>query len=235
MLLVNLISFCALSQEKKKPRMHTWIGIGPSVIKYKINLLHSADPKPKSAVSFFVHEEIYIRNWASLVSGLGYFGHGLGFSSYYFKPDELKLYNGEFNYTYSMRLHELQIPMKLKIDFSKNKQSRKAIFVQTGLVVRNVFSGSLEVTEAKTGKLVYYGDPSHRFYSTLVGGKWGSNVELSIGYSKKVGTGKNAMFFSMNYLRQLNQSYIEPKSSGFFAADLKHTSSGIQFILGFEF
>ena len=233
--LIVVLFFPGLSQEKKKVKCNTWIGFGPSIVKYKINAQHAADAKSKAALHFFIHEELRIRPWASLVSGIGYFGQGLGFSSYYFKPDVLNLYTKEFNYNYEMRLHELNIPFQLKANFNRNTQSKKTFFLQSGLVLRNVFAGTLEVTEQKTGKLIYYGDPEHQFLSTILGKNWGSNFDISFGYRGQFGDGKTGMFFRTIFSKQLNQSLIVPQGTGSFTNDLRHSSTGISFVLGLVF
>ena len=98
----------------KARSVRTRIMIAPVISFYKINKNHASGVAQRMSGIISMKEEFRLNSSHTMFLSIGaeYFIHGLKFSSYYFKPDSLQLYDGEMKYAYNLYMHELDIPIQ---------------------------------------------------------------------------------------------------------------------------
>lgn len=84
---------------------------------------------------------------AFFLFGAEYMVHGINFNSYYFKPDSIQLYTGNMDYKYALNIHELDIPLQLKLSFTKENNSLYSPYVMIGYHFRTLLFSELTVSQ----------------------------------------------------------------------------------------
>ena len=109
-------TFYKMSTMGESRIVRTRLMIAPVLSFYKINRNHADSPHQKMSGLFSLKEEVrlnYKHNMYFLF-GVEYMVHGLNFNTYYFKQDSIQLYTGNFNYSYSLYMHEIDIPLQFE-------------------------------------------------------------------------------------------------------------------------
>lgn len=170
--------------EKKSPIARTRIMIAPVISFYKINKNHSSGARQKMSGVFCIKEEFRLNHQHTMFFSIGaeYFVHGVNFFSYYFKPDSLQLYNGEMNYSYDLYIHELDIPLQLKISFKRENNSLVTPYVMFGYHLRTLLFGMVKVKE--NGEQIVKKQEDLVFKNPLIGKHNNPFVSLTVGIQK---------------------------------------------------
>ncbi|MGZ3929880.1 MAG: hypothetical protein ACXVPQ_00665 [Bacteroidia bacterium] len=136
-------------KKSKEPRVRTRLTVSPIVSFYTINEHHAKNPRQKMSGSVSLKEEIRLNNRHNtfLLFGIEYMVHGLNFNSYYFKPDSIQLYDGNFKYTYSLYIHEIDVPIQLKYSFTRENNSLVSPYIMIGYHFRTLLFGDLTVKQ----------------------------------------------------------------------------------------
>jgi hypothetical protein len=98
---------------------------------------------------------------AFFLFGVEYMVHGMNFNSYYFKPDSIQLYTGEMNYKYALNVHEIDVPVQLKLSFARENNTLFSPYFMIGYHFRTLLAGNLtvsqdgQIVEAKKEKLEF--------------------------------------------------------------------------------
>lgn len=131
----------------------TRIAIAPVISFYTINTNHATRPTQKMSGIFSIKEEFRLNYQHTMFFSIGaeYFVHGLNFNSYYFTPDSLQLYDGDMKYAYSLYIHELDIPLQLRISFNRENNALFSPYIAIAYHLRTMLFGSLNVKENGEG------------------------------------------------------------------------------------
>jgi hypothetical protein len=136
----------------KKPTgalAHTRVMIAPVISFYKTHPNHASAPKQKMSGLFSIKEEWRLNRKHNFFfsAGLEYLVHGLNFFSYYFKKDSLQLYDGELDHKYSLYMHELTVPLQVRISFNREDNHLYSPYIVMGYHYRTILSSFLKVTK----------------------------------------------------------------------------------------
>src|SRR5437588_299405 len=69
------------------------------------------------------------------------------FFTYYFKPDSIQLYNGNMNYLYSLYIHEIDVPIQIKLSNKRENNALLTTYVMFGYHFRTLLFGNLRVSQ----------------------------------------------------------------------------------------
>ncbi len=141
--------FISSNKNLKDPLIRTRVAIAPLISFYTVNQNHAQNPYQKMSGLISIKEEIRLneKHTIFLLIGIEYMAHGLNFNSYYFKPDSLKLYSGNMNYSYSLYIHEIDIPIQAKYSFTRENNSLVTPYIMIGYHFRTILQGTLQVKQ----------------------------------------------------------------------------------------
>lgn len=177
----------------KSKLLRTRIMVAPVISFYKVNKNHASGVSQKMSGLFSIKEEFRLNASHTVFFSIGaeYFVHGLKFFSYYFNPDSLQLYDGEMNYSYNLYVHELDIPLQMKISFTKENNSKFSPYVVFGYHLRTLLFGGLKVK--RDGEAVVSKKENVIFKNPLISNKCNPFLSVAIGIqanrpnTKKIG------------------------------------------------
>jgi len=184
----------------KARSVRTRIMIAPVISFYKINKNHASGVAQRMSGIISMKEEFRLNSSHTMFLSIGaeYFIHGLKFSSYYFKPDSLQLYDGEMKYAYNLYMHELDIPIQLRISFKKENNSIFAPYLVMGYHLRTFLLSNVKVKQE--GEQVIKKESDIRFKNPLFSNKLNPFVSLSLGIqTNKPNTNKLGYFAEIGF------------------------------------
>jgi hypothetical protein len=226
-------SAASFAQRSKYSGNGIRINFGPVLGFYTINTNHASSPIQKmSAVVGFKRERRISRDYKTFfLSGIDYFFHGLNFQSYYFKKDSLKIYDKNFNYTYSVFIHELNLPLQFKYLLRSENNSLFSPYVSVGYHLRYLLPGKLKVSQ--NGNVIKEDDSNLKFKNPLILKELNAFVSLSIGWQKNsLTTSKGSFFAEINYRYAFSPVFFEHDYS---ASSLFINSTHAALLLGLKF
>ncbi len=207
--------------------------LGPALGFYSINPNHAAEPKQKFNFLIGLNKEFSLsRDYKSfLLVGVDYFFHGLGFKSYYFTPDTLKLYDKNFAYDYSLLVNELQLPVQFKYLFKPEHNSLFSPYLCVGYHLRYLLPSNLKVS--------YYGNVQKeevadlKFKTPLFDDQINAAVSLSFGWQKNsLASSKGSFYVEANLRYNFSPYYFE---KDYAASSLYINSTHLILQLGIRF
>ena len=207
--------------------------LGPSVAFYKINSNHAQLVSSKMSAFAGFRKQIRCDKFHKtfFLTGLDYFFHGLNFNSYYFKPDSIKLYDKKFNYTYSVFIHEIHLPLQIKYSFTPENNSLFSPYAMIGYHLRILLPANVKVSQG--GAVQAEKTEELKFKNSLYGNDVNSFVSVSLGWQKNaVNHSKFGFFAEINYRYGFSQYYFQ---SNYSASALYINSSHLSFYLGLNF
>jgi hypothetical protein len=139
--------FSYMSKPGDTRMVKTRIMIAPVISFYKVNGHHASNPHQKMSGLVSIREEIRLtekHNMFFLV-GVEYMVHGVNFNSYYFKQDSIQLYTGDMNYQYSLYMHEVDVPLQLKLCFNHENNAVFTPYFIAGYHFRTLLDANLKV------------------------------------------------------------------------------------------
>ncbi|MBL7896409.1 MAG: hypothetical protein JNK50_14020 [Bacteroidia bacterium] len=179
---------------KRVRNFRTRITIAPLINFYKINKNHATTPSQKMSGLISVKEEVRLNQSHNMFLSLGaeYMIHGMNFNSYYFRPDTIRLYNGEMNYAYSLYIHELDFPLQLRISFNRENNAQYSPYMAMAYHLRVLLQGDLKVKQ--DGNVIEKKPEKITFRNPLLNEKCNPFVSLTLGIQKN-NPDKNKMGF----------------------------------------
>lgn len=207
--------------------------LGPAIGFYKINTNHAEDPRQQiSALVGFNKEFRLSKDYRSFfLVGADYFFHGLNFKSYYFSPDTIKIYDKNFNYAYTLFIHELNIPFQFKYLFKPENNSLFSPYLAVAYHLRYLLSSQLEVTQE--GNLIKADSPELKFKTPLLTDQLNAAVSVSAGWQKNKRTNSKGSFYTeLNFRYGFSPYYFETDYS---ASSLFINSLHLTLQLGLKF
>lgn len=182
--------------EGKSPRMRTRIMIAPSISFYKINPNHATGAKQKMSGLFSIKEEFRLNDAHNLYFMIGaeYFLHGVNFYSYYFKPDSIKLYNGNMDYAYNLYIHEIDIPLQMKFSFKHENNALVTPYFMLGYHIRTLLFGGLKVKE--NGNEILKKQVDLDFKNSFISTRNNSFLSVALGVQKNKPNNTKRCFFA---------------------------------------
>lgn len=217
----------------KSPIVRTRVSLASAVSFYKINRNHAGTPNQKASGLFCIKEEIRINRSHTMFLCIGaeYFLHGLSFNSYYFTPDSIQLYNGEMNAKYSLYIHELDIPLQLKISFRKENNTLMTPYVMIGYHYRTLLFGNVKVKEDDIEMVKKQTDIT--FKNPLFSNKCNPFMSLTFGVQKnKPNDTRHCLFAEISYRQGFSPYLLKEK---FTPSSLYINGSHLTFGIGVKF
>ena len=213
--------------------VRTRVMIAPVLSFYTINKNHASNPQQKMSGLFSLKEEVrlnYKHNMYFLF-GVEYMVHGLNFKSYYFKPDSIQLYKGDMNYTYSLYMHEIDIPLQLKLCFSHENNAIFTPYFMIGYHLRTLLDANLKVKQ--DGELVYKTYEVVSFKNQLITKRNNPFVSVTLGIQKNnLKTYKSCIFAEITYRYGFSPYLLK---DSFAPSSLYITGNHLNLGLGFKF
>ena len=168
----------------KSPLMRTRASISPVISFYRINKNHAGTPSQKMSGLISVKEEIRLneKHTVFFLIGAEYMVHGLNFASYYFKPDSIHLYTGSFDYTYSLYIHEIDIPIQMKLSFGHENNKIFTGYFMLGYHFRELITGKLKVKQ--NGEVIEKKNVDVTFKNPLITPRNNPFISLTLGLQK---------------------------------------------------
>ncbi len=179
---------------KRVRNFRTRIAVAPLISFYKINKNHATTPTQKMSGLISVKEEVRLNQSYNMFLSLGaeYMVHGMNFNSYYFKPDTIRLYDGEMSYAYSLYIHELNFPIQLRVSFNRENNAQYSPYMAMAYHFRTLLQGSLKVKQ--DGNVIEKRAEEITFKNPFLDKKCNSFVSFTVGIQKN-NPDKNKMGF----------------------------------------
>jgi hypothetical protein len=207
--------------------------LGPAIGFYTINTHHASDAQQKFSALIGINKEFRMSHdyKSFILIGIDYFFHGLGFKSYYFPPDSLKLYDKNFNHDYYLQIQELQLPVQFKYLFRPEHNSLFSPYLCVGYHLRYLLTGKVQVS--------YYGTELKneaaeiKFKNPLLTDALNAGVSLSLGWQKNsLASSKGSFFAELSYRYNFSPYYFE---KDYAASSLYTNSTHLILQLGIRF
>lgn len=231
--LLSLASVPPAFPSKRKASNGVRVEFGPSLGFYTLNTRHAVNPS--QGLSFLLgakYETRADRSFRTFFSaGVDYFMHGVNFKSYYFGNDSIQLYTKTYAYYYSLYIHEVQVPLQLKLLFKRADNSPSSAYAIIGFHVRYLVTSNLRVSE--DGTLVKKDAPSLSFKTPLFDQHVNSFVSVGFGWQRNSKSGSKGNFFAEASLRTGVTPYSF--SRPYAASSLYISSTHALLLLGFKF
>jgi hypothetical protein len=206
------LALCTLSEADNNPifkkmqvmgesrLVRTRIMLAPVISFYKINANHASNPHQKMSGLFAIKQEVRLTHKHNmyLLYGAEYMVHGINFNSYYFKPDSIQLYTGEKNYSYSLYVHEIDVPIQIKLCFNHENNARFTGYFMAGYHFRILLDGNLKVKQ--DGETVHKTYEVITFKNPLFSKRNNPFVSATLGIQKNdLKTFKHCVFAEVTY------------------------------------
>ncbi|HPQ08973.1 MAG TPA: hypothetical protein PK995_07070 [Bacteroidia bacterium] len=166
--------------------------------RYNYNTFHSSSLSTGISYMIGFHQEFALNKLKQkdfLSFGVEYLYHSYSFRSYYFTQDTFRYYNGQMNYSYSIKQNELCIPLLYKHNFSNENNDLQGIYFQVGYVYRLLLPSTMYVSYDGQNIDVEKFHPT--FKNPVVYQNGNSYAHLSIGFQKNNPQGKMKFYFEI--------------------------------------
>lgn len=187
------------------------VDIAPAFGFYSINKNHAQDARPKLSAAIGFKKEFRLGNEfrTYFLIGVDYFFHGLSFKSYYFNPDSLKLYDKSFGYTYSLFIHEIDIPFQFKYLLKREDNGLYSPYVSVAYHIRYLLPGTLKVKQ--NGEVIKSDDMDLKFKNSLFSDKINAFVSAGIGWQKNhlSSSSRGSFFAELNFKYGFSSYYFQ--------------------------
>ncbi len=211
----------------------TRLFFGPAVGFYTINKNHAINPVQRTSVLAGLRREQRIGQEFKtyLLFGVDYFFHGVGFNSYYFKPESLKIYDKSFAYRYNLSFHELNLPLQFKYLFKREDNSLFSPYAVAGYHLRYLVFTQLSISGE--GNEVHSDQPDLQFKNPLLWNKLNSAVSIGLGWQKnRISRSRGSFFVEVNFRYCFSPYYFE---ADYAPSSLFINSTHIHLLLGLKF
>ena len=213
--------------------IRTRLMIAPVISFYKVNNNHAANPHQKMSGLFSLREEVRLtyKNNMFFLFGVEYMVHGVNFDSYYFKPDSIQLYTGDMTYQYSLYMHEIDVPIQLKLCFNHENNAIFTPYFIMGYHFRTLLDANLKVKQ--NGEVVHKTYEVITFKNQLFSKRNNPFVSITFGLQKNnLKTYKNCVFAEITYRYGFSPYLLK---DSFTASSLYITGNHLNVGFGFKF
>lgn len=213
--------------------IRTRVTLGPVISFYKINRNHASAPQQKMSGLISLREEVRLNHKHNMffLFGIEYMVHGVNFNSYYFKQDSIQLYTGDMNYKYSLYMHEIDVPLQLKLCFNHENNARFTPYVILGYHLRTLLDANLKVKQ--DGETVHKTFEVIEFKNKLFTKRNNPFVSLTLGIQKNnLKTFKNCIFAEITYRYGFSPYLLK---DSFTPSSLYISGNHLNVGLGFKF
>lgn len=181
-------------------RMKTRVSFSSCIGFYSTNKNYTVDTRQKMALCLSVKQEIQLNKQKTdfILIGLNYMWHGLTYNSYYFKPDSIQLYYGNKNYNYSLRIHEINLPIQYKMSLKRENNKISSPYLLFGYFFRYLVSAKADITQ--NGQAIMNDKVALKFKNAIITKRNNAFLNIGIGYQKNAKSGPTAVFAEANFL-----------------------------------
>jgi hypothetical protein len=225
--------FFKMSSMGESKVMRTRVMIAPVLSFYTINKNHASNPRQKMSGLVSIKEEVRlnVKHNMFFAFGVEYMVHGVNFNSYYFKPDSIQLYTGDMNYAYSLYIHEIDIPLQLKLCFNHENNARVTPYFMIGYHLRTLLDANLKVS--RDGETVYKTYEVVTFKNKLFTSRNNPFVSVTLGIQKNnLKTYRNCVFAELTYRYGFSPYLVK---DSFTASSLYISGNHLNVGFGFKF
>ncbi|MBX3163328.1 MAG: hypothetical protein KF900_02515 [Bacteroidetes bacterium] len=182
---VVIFPFFSFAQTQKKNNGNR-VHFGPAIGFYTINKNHAASPTQRMSALIGYSREIMLGNSFKtfFLFGADYFAHGLNFRSYYFEPGNIHVYNKSFDYTYSLFIHELNIPVQFKYLFKRENNSIRSPYISVGYSLRYLLPFSILKVSQNGNVSASDANLDLKFRTPLFYSKLNSFITAAVGWQR---------------------------------------------------
>jgi len=225
--------FIFISKKSSNSVRKTRVMIAPVISFYQTNKNHASGAHQKMSGLVSIKEEWKLTQKHNFFFSLGveYMIHGLNFNSYYFKQDSIRLYNGNMDYTYSLYMQEIDVPLQTRISFLPDNNNLYSPYVVFGYHFRTLLNGNLSVKQ--NGEKIEHKSESINFKNPLLSPKCNPFLSLTIGVQQNNPNTTNKGFFAELTYRWGFSPYL--LQDQFTASSLYITGNHLSLGLGYRF
>lgn len=207
-------SLFTVEAQRAKGGHGTIISAGPVIGFYRLHTNHAVNPSRKTSVVAGIRREVRVdRSYRTYIQfGAEYMVHGLNYRSYLFDPDTIKLYDKSFPMQYALYVHEVNIPLQLKVLFNRGDNRLFSPYASVAYHLRYLIQGNLEVTDF--GNRLKKDFPEMQFRNHLFNKHVNAFLSAGIGWQRNKISDKGAAFFAeLNFRYGFSDFYFEKEYS----------------------
>lgn len=192
----NPLQLLFISKKAPDAVAHTRVMVAPVISFYSVNKNHASNAKQKMSGLISIKEEWRLNRRYNFFfsAGIEYMVHGLTFYSYYFKKDSLQLYNGNLDYQYSLYMHEIDVPLQMRISFNRENNHLYSPYFIMGYHFRTMLNGFLKVKQ--NGETIERKTEKINFKNPVINPSNNPFVSLTIGIQQNHPSTTNTGFFA---------------------------------------
>lgn len=166
-----------------------------------------------------------------LHTGAAYQFYGFNMRSYYFDQDTLRLYDKNFNYNYSISMHEIFLPLHFKMAFNKENNSLYSGYFIAGYDLRYLLPAKVNVDQE--GSSVHSSTENIKFKLPLLGYSINSGVCFALGWQKNtINNSRSGFFTELRFRYGFSRLYFH---SDYSANSIYFSATQLNLVLGIKF
>jgi hypothetical protein len=173
----------------KNIKLRSRVSLMPILSFYNPHPVYMANPKALAGYGASYKAEFKFKRGSTfkLIAGAEYLMEGFKFDSYYFPVGTTQYYDKNYNYTHTLRIHQLYFPFMFKQGFNDEDQKQNSLYICAGWAWRYLLGSSSKITNKATSEVEWRGlsalTAQHRFLmdnagSCLLAG-WGWEHRMS--------------------------------------------------------
>ncbi len=221
------------AQPSRRGGHGTIVTIGPSVNFYRLNTRHALDARRRSGFVAGIRREIRVGNsyQTFIQAGAEYFVHGVSYASYYFNQDTLQLYDGNYDHQYAIYIHEVNVPLQLKVLFKRGDNRIYSPYASIAYHLRYLLPSPIQVL--RYGNNVRKDHPQVKFRNHLIHENVNAFVSAGLGWQRnKISASGTAFFAELNFRYGFSDYYFE---RSYAARSVYINSTHLLLMLGLKF
>ena len=230
-----VLPFFVFSQNQKagEPKVcYTRVTFGPAIGLYSNNNFHTANTRPGIAIGAGIFEEVHLYKTVYFVGGAEYMFNSLSFNSYYFEPGYQYLYNGKFDYNYSLKIQEARVNLMLRFVGGNEVKNEFSTYLEAGYVLRCLLNTQMQVTSDLDGSKLFNGTTQADYQGKTLKNNFSSGFKINGGLQHNYLRSHRAWFVQLSYMHGLAGFLLH---EDFMPASVIMKSSFIQLGLGYKF
>ena len=189
---------CAVHSQDESKFLYRLYG-GPVLAFYNNNTDYTINTKARISVTAGGRMEYMFNGLSSITAGFEYITHGLAFDSYFFTPDQQIIYDKTFPFHHKVRLHEAQVPLLAKFNFTKENDKIFNAYVTAGWGYRYIFASRSTITSNITGEKVWKGGVNADMEYSLFAPRGGSMLLAGFGTERNFQPAKTSIYLELQY------------------------------------
>lgn len=222
-----------IAKRRNAPVLRTRFSVAPLMSIYTINKNHARNPRQKLSGIISLKEEIRLNKTHNLffLIGAEYMVHGINFNSYYFTPESIQLYDGNMRFVYGLYIHEVDVPIQLKVSLHKENNKIFSSYFMIGYHLRTLLYGNLKVTQS--GEELVSKKENITFKNPLITNKNNPFISITYGFQKNnPDNTRTALFVELSYRQGISPYLLKDT---FTPSSLYMNGSHFSFGFGVKF